>query len=156
MKKFITVILTISLSFFYIQKLATAKEDSMLSTPEWYKWLAENVEPIEEHKIKSLENLRIKYGFSHLSWFVSILVTPWSVERAQYANLNVAKRKYPKFNDRELWGWVLNFRLQKYEQALMEYSRIQDFDPEPSIRQTVSSRIRGLYELKNLDNITML
>ena len=130
MKKYITVILAISLSFFYIQKLTTAKEDLMLSTPGWYKMLPEGFKPIEEDKIKSLENLRIKYRASHENCFLSIMSTPWAVERAQYASLNQAKRIYPQFNDRGLWRRVLLARLQTWINTALaggethEYSKL--------------------------------
>lgn len=106
------------------------KEDSMLSTPEWYKMLPEGFKPIEEDKIKSLENLRIKYRASHENCFLSIMSTPWAVERAQYDSLNQAKRMYPQFNDRDLWRRVLLARLQTWINTVLaggethEYSKL--------------------------------
>ncbi len=120
MKKFITVILAISLSLFYIQKLATAKEDSMLSAPAWYRMLPEGYKQIEKHKIKALEKIRIKTRASHENCVLSILSTPWAVERAQYASLEVAKRTYPKFSERDLWRRVLVARLQTFTYSVSE------------------------------------
>ncbi len=130
MKKFITVILAIGLSFFYIQKLATAQEDSMLSAPAWYRMLPEGYKQIEEHKIKALEKIRIKSRTSHENCILSILSTPWAVERTQYVSLEEAKRAYPKFSERDLWRRVLVARLQTFTYSVSlgvethEYSKL--------------------------------
>lgn len=113
-KSLIILFLIILSSILSIPKIAKSNEDSMHSQPEWYKMLPQGFKPIDQEKIKSLENLRIKYRASHENCFMSIMSTPWATERAQYDSLSQAKRIYPKFNDRDLWRKVFLARLQTW------------------------------------------
>jgi len=120
MRKIIILCTLVFFLFGYDDHIGITKEDPMLSTPEWYKMLPEGFKPIEEDKIKALEKIRIKTRTSHENCVLSILSTPWAVERAQYASLEVAKRTYPKFSERDLWRRVLVARLQTFTYSVSE------------------------------------
>jgi len=128
MKKSIIIILSISLSFLLIQKSIKASEDLMFSIPKWYKILPENFKPIEEDKIKLLENLRVKYRAFHENLIYSILSTPWAVERTQYESLKQAKEMYSHLNKQDLWKVVLLSRFVMLKDTAIfethEYSKL--------------------------------
>lgn len=113
----------------------------MHSQPEWYKMLPQGFKPIDQEKIKSLENLRIKYRASHENCFFSIMSTPWAVERAQYDSLRQGERMYSHLNEKGLWRVVLLGRFQTWMNAAELGSHEYKLSPEE-----LKSRIEKIIE----------
>lgn len=129
MKKSLVIFFMISLSFIlFIQKMVDAKENMIRSKPEWYKMLSESFKPIEENKIKLLEQLRNKYRASNENLILSIMSTPLAVEKAQYDSLKHAKRMYSNLSEKDLWRLVLGSRFETWKITagfeVHEYSKL--------------------------------
>ena len=145
-KSLIILFLIILSSILSVPKIAKSKEDSMHSQPEWYKMLPQGFKPIDQEKIKSLENLRIKYRASHENCLLSIMSTPWAVERAQYNSLRQAERMHSHLNEKGLWRVVLLARFQTWMNAAELGSHEYKLSPEE-----LKSRIEKMIE--NIDLI---
>lgn len=142
-KSLIILFLIILSSILFIPKLVKSKEDSINSQPEWYKMLPQGFKPIDQEKIKSLENLRIKYNASHENCFLSIMSTPWAVERAQYNSLRQAERMYSHLNEKGLWRVVLLARFQTWmntgELESHEYSKLSPEELKSRIEKMIEN-----------------
>jgi len=145
-KSLIILFLIILSSILSIPKIAKLNEHSIHSQPEWYKMLPQGFKPIDQEKIKSLENLRIKYRASHENCFLSIMSTPWAVEKTQYDSLRYAERMYSHLNEKALWKVVLLARFQTWMIAAELGSHEYKLSPEE-----LKSRIEKMIE--NIDLI---
>jgi hypothetical protein len=114
MSKFRACFLMVIVSLLFHQELKPVNENLIQSTPEWYRNLPPSFKPIEDKRIMAIESLRIKCRATHENCMLSVLSTPWAVEKAQYDSLKMAEQAYPKAGERELWKMVLLSRFQTW------------------------------------------